>query len=60
MRTFGPRSALRPLAGRYPRERLFNSGVETVGSTPEQFAATIRADIARTRKVITEAGIREQ
>jgi tripartite-type tricarboxylate transporter receptor subunit TctC len=41
------------------RERFFNSGVETVGSTPEQFAATIRADIARMSKVIRDAGIQE-
>ena len=41
------------------RERFFNTGVETVGSTPEQFAGVIRADIARMAKVIKEAGIRE-
>ena len=41
------------------RERFFNVGVETVGSTPEQFAAVIRADIARMAKVIKDAGIRE-
>jgi tripartite-type tricarboxylate transporter receptor subunit TctC len=41
------------------RERFFNAGVETVGSTPEQLAATMKADIARLRKVIKEAGIRE-
>jgi tripartite-type tricarboxylate transporter receptor subunit TctC len=41
------------------RERFLNVGVETVGTTPAQFAATIRADIARMRKVIRDAGIRE-
>jgi tripartite-type tricarboxylate transporter receptor subunit TctC len=41
------------------RERFLNLGVETVGSTPEQFAAVIRADIARMAKVIKDAGIRE-
>jgi len=41
------------------RERFFNAGVETVGSTPEQYAATIRADIARMSKVIKDAGIQE-
>ncbi|HEY0338367.1 MAG TPA: tripartite tricarboxylate transporter substrate-binding protein, partial [Burkholderiales bacterium] len=41
------------------RERFFNVGVETVGSTPEQYAATIRADIARMSKVIRDAGIQE-
>ncbi len=41
------------------RERFFNSGVEAVGSTPAQFAAAIRADVARLRKVIREADIPE-
>jgi len=40
------------------RERFFSVGMEAVGSTPEQFGATIRADTARLRKVINEAGIR--
>jgi tripartite-type tricarboxylate transporter receptor subunit TctC len=41
------------------RERFFNVGVETVGSTPEQYAATIKADIARMSKVIRDARIQE-
>jgi tripartite-type tricarboxylate transporter receptor subunit TctC len=41
------------------RERFLNLGVETVGSTPEQFAAVIKSDIARMAKVIKDAGIRE-
>ena len=40
------------------RERFFNVGMETVGSTPAQYAAAITADTARLRKVINEAGIR--
>jgi tripartite-type tricarboxylate transporter receptor subunit TctC len=40
------------------KERFLASGVETVGSTPEQFADVIRADVARMSKVIKEAGIR--
>lgn len=40
------------------KDRFLASGVETVGSTPEQFAETIRADVARMSKVIKEAGIR--
>ena len=40
------------------RERFFNVGMEAVGSTPEQYAAAIRADTERLRKVITGAGIR--
>jgi len=41
------------------REKFLNVGVETVGSTPEQFAAVIKADMARMSKVIKEAGIRD-
>jgi tripartite-type tricarboxylate transporter receptor subunit TctC len=40
------------------RERFFNSGMEVVGSTPEQFAAAMKTDEARLRKVIKDAGIR--
>jgi tripartite-type tricarboxylate transporter receptor subunit TctC len=40
------------------RDRLFGAGVETVGSTPQAFAAEIRADTARLAKVIREANIR--
>ena len=39
------------------KQRHFNAGVETVGSTPETFAATIRADIVKWGKVIKDAGI---
>ena len=42
------------------RDKLFGAGVETVGATPAEFAAEIRADIARLSKVIKEAGIRAE
>ena len=38
---------------------FLNAGIEAVGSTPEAFAAAIKADVARMSKVINEAGIRE-
>jgi tripartite-type tricarboxylate transporter receptor subunit TctC len=41
------------------KERFLNVGMETVGSTPAEFAATIKADTTRLAKVIREAGIRE-
>ena len=41
------------------KERFFNIGVEIVGGTPEEFAAYIRADMAKWSKVIKDAGIRE-
>jgi hypothetical protein len=39
-------------------ERLLSSGVEPVGTTPEQYAAIIKTDIARMGKTIKDAGIR--
>jgi tripartite-type tricarboxylate transporter receptor subunit TctC len=41
------------------RERLFALGMEAVGSTPEQTAATIKGEIAKWSRLIKEAGIRE-
>lgn len=40
------------------KERFFNSGVETVGTTPEEFAAEIKAESTRLAAVIDKAGIR--
>ena len=40
------------------RERFVSDGAEPVGSTPEQFAAVIRADLRKWEKVIRDAGIR--
>ncbi len=42
------------------KERFFTSGVEAGGSTPEQFAGIIRADMASTGKLIKEAGLNTQ
>jgi tripartite-type tricarboxylate transporter receptor subunit TctC len=41
------------------RERLFNSGTEAIGSSPEALAATMRSDMAKWGKLIKAAGIRE-
>ena len=40
------------------RDAFAQQGTEVVGGTPEQFAAQIRADIARWGKVIREAGVK--
>jgi tripartite-type tricarboxylate transporter receptor subunit TctC len=40
------------------KARLFRAGMEVVGSSPAQFAAAIKADMAHTGKIIREAGIR--
>ena len=50
----------RQLARPEVRERFFNTGVETVGSTPAEFAATVKSEIAKWGKLIREAGIRDE
>jgi tripartite-type tricarboxylate transporter receptor subunit TctC len=40
------------------KERFFKDGIEPVGSTPEQFAAHIRAERAKWEKVVERAGIK--
>jgi tripartite-type tricarboxylate transporter receptor subunit TctC len=40
------------------KERLASLGVEPVGSTPAQFAAFIRDDYARWRKVVADANVK--
>jgi len=42
------------------KEKFFNSGVEAVGSTPEEFAAKIKSEIARLGKVIKDTGVRSE
>ncbi len=50
---------LRVLGRADVKERFFSAGVETLGGTAEEFAASMRADINRWDKVIKDAGIRE-
>lgn len=40
------------------KEQLLNSGVEVVGSSPEQLGATMKSEILRIGKVIKDAGIK--
>ena len=42
------------------KEKLFNMSVQVIASSPAEFAAKIKADIARLDKVIRNAGIREE
>jgi tripartite-type tricarboxylate transporter receptor subunit TctC len=42
------------------KDKLASLGVEAVGSTPEEFAAHIKSEMARMGKVIGEAGIRDE
>lgn len=42
------------------QERFFNIGVEPVGSSPEEFGAVVKSEMARLGKIIKDAGIRDQ
>ena len=51
-------SIVRALQDPATRERFLSDGAEPVGSTPEQFAAVLRADVKKWEKVIRETGIK--
>jgi tripartite-type tricarboxylate transporter receptor subunit TctC len=51
------REAVKILNEPQVKQKLLDSGVETVGDTPEQFAAAIKTDMKTLGKVIKEAGI---
>jgi tripartite-type tricarboxylate transporter receptor subunit TctC len=42
------------------KDRFFNIGMEPVGGSPDQLAATIRSDMTRIARVIKDAGIRSE
>lgn len=42
------------------KDRFIADGAETVGNTPEEFAAIIAADLKKWAKVVKEAGIKQQ
>jgi tripartite-type tricarboxylate transporter receptor subunit TctC len=48
----------RVLNGPELRGRFLNSGIDVVGSSPEQLTAQMKADIVRWGKIIKDAGIR--
>ena len=42
------------------RDRLAGTGVESVGSTPEVLVAAMQNEVAHVRKVVANAGLREE
>ncbi len=42
------------------KEKLFNTGIEVIASSPMQLAATMKSEIVRLGKIIRDAGIREE
>ncbi len=51
-------STVRALQDPAIKERFVSDGAETVGNTPEEFAAVIRADLTKWGKVIKDMGIK--
>ena len=51
---------VRALARPDVKEKFLDSGVDTVGSTPAQLEAAVKAEMAKMGKVIKDAGIREE
>ena len=51
---------VRALNGVDLREKLFNSGTEVVGNSPEELAAKIKSEMATSGKLIKDAGIRAE
>ena len=45
--------------GRRIRDKLFGMGLEVVAGTPDEFAATIRREMAKWARLIKDAGLRE-
>lgn len=41
------------------KDRLLNSGIEVVASTPQELAATVRSEVTMIGKVVKQAGLRE-
>lgn len=50
--------AVKALASNDVRERLITTGVTPVGNTPAEFAAVIKADLAKWAKVVKVAGVK--
>jgi tripartite-type tricarboxylate transporter receptor subunit TctC len=42
------------------KERLFNAGVEPIGNSAEEFAATMKSDMVKWGRLIKAAGIRDE
>jgi tripartite-type tricarboxylate transporter receptor subunit TctC len=48
------------LAGAEMKERLLHNGMEVVSSSPEEFAALLKTEVAKWTKVIQKAGIKDE
>ena len=53
-----PRNCAEALARPDVRERLSGIGLDPIGNSPQEFAAQVKTDIAKWRKVIQEVKIK--
>lgn len=51
------KEAVRALAAPDVKERFTQLGFVIIGNTPEEFAAVVKSEIQKYRKIIAEAGI---
>jgi tripartite-type tricarboxylate transporter receptor subunit TctC len=54
------RELINSLADREVKERFAANGVEPIGTTPEQFAATMREEYVKWGKVVRSAGVKSE
>lgn len=53
-------AVMKALAEKETRDKMFQNGIQPVGSTPDEFARFIALDLARSAKIIRESGIQPE
>jgi len=53
-------AVMKALAEKETRDKMFQNGIQPVGSSPEEFARFISLDLARSAKIIRESGIQPE
>lgn len=53
-------AVMKALAEKDTRDKMFQNGIQPVGSSPEEFARFIALDLARSAKIIRESGIQPE
>ena len=53
-------AVMKALAEKETRDKMFQNGIQPVGSTPEEFGRFIALDLARSAKIIRESGIQPE
>lgn len=53
-------AVMKALAEKETRDKMFQNGIQPVGSSPEEFARFIALDLSRSAKIIRESGIQPE